>query len=144
MLPLEPLPITPFPSNDVSISSYRALYARSVVRDYFKTIPQETLGRLSTLPVEPIQPLVSESIQAADQDAGGGEIKVGIIGAGAAGLYAAMILDWLGPESGFTYEILEADPVRVGGRLYTHKFPKGEVNDYYVGDPVLVYYGLRS
>ncbi|TFY58617.1 hypothetical protein EVG20_g8079 [Dentipellis fragilis] len=42
---------------------------------------------------------------------------VGIIGAGAAGLYAAMILQDLGIE----YEILEAND-RIGGRIFTHRF----------------------
>jgi hypothetical protein len=51
---------------------------------------------------------------------------VGIIGAGAAGLYTAMILQSLGIE----YEILEADS-KVGGRLFTHQFSSAP-NDYYV------------
>ncbi|RDB24913.1 hypothetical protein Hypma_008040 [Hypsizygus marmoreus] len=42
---------------------------------------------------------------------------IGIIGAGAAGLYTAMILQSLGIE----YEILEAND-RIGGRLFTHRF----------------------
>ena len=58
--------------------------------------------------------------------------EVGIIGAGAAGLYAAMMLQ----DLGITYEILEASK-RSGGRLYTHRFtPKvadsPEDHDYYV------------
>lgn len=43
--------------------------------------------------------------------------KVGIIGAGAAGLYAAILLDSLGID----YDILEASD-RVGGRIFTHRF----------------------
>ncbi|KAG8835722.1 hypothetical protein FRC17_001513 [Serendipita sp. 399] len=46
-------------------------------------------------------------------------LPVGIIGAGAAGLYTAMILDSLGIK----YEILEGSG-RHGGRLYTHRFTK--------------------
>lgn len=53
--------------------------------------------------------------------------KVGIIGAGVAGLYAAMILQSFGIE----YEILEAQPDHIGGRLLTHHFSDGP-NDYYV------------
>ncbi|EJD46934.1 amine oxidase, partial [Auricularia subglabra TFB-10046 SS5] len=34
-------------------------------------------------------------------------------------------------DSGITYEILEADPERVGGRLYTHHFKGDKPNDYY-------------
>lgn len=61
----------------------------------------------------------------------GGEFKVGIVGAGCAGLFTAMILNYLNnipalKEAGLhlTYEILEANgPERLGGRLYTYKFP---------------------
>ncbi|CAG7850867.1 Putative bifunctional amine oxidase DDB_G0291301 Includes: RecName: Full=Putative sarcosine oxidase; Short=PSO; Includes: RecName: Full=Putative L-amino-acid oxidase [Serendipita indica DSM 11827] len=56
-------------------------------------------------------------------------IKIGILGAGAAGMYAAMIIDSL-KSPDFTYEILEANPERVGGRLYTHHFSDGP-NDYF-------------
>lgn len=61
-----------------------------------------------------------------------GPLKVGILGAGAAGLYAAMILEGF-KEYGYTYEILEAEPEsdHVGGRLWTHKFSDSP-NDYYV------------
>ena len=52
--------------------------------------------------------------------------KVGIIGAGIGGLYAAMLLQ----ERGIPYEILEASP-RLGGRLYTHRMGD-RPNDYYV------------
>ena len=44
-------------------------------------------------------------------------LKVGILGAGAAGLYAALLLDSLGID----YDILEASD-RVGGRMFTHRF----------------------
>lgn len=60
------------------------------------------------------------------------KVHVGIIGAGAAGLYAGLIIDSLEAPF-FTYEILEANSeTRKGGRLYTHKFPGGKANDYYV------------
>lgn len=55
-------------------------------------------------------------------------LPVGILGAGAAGLYTALILDSLGIK----YEIMEASG-RTGGRLFTHRFSKipGEYQ-YYV------------
>lgn len=49
-----------------------------------------------------------------------------IIGAGAAGLYTAMIFDSLS----IPYEILEADPLRVGGRMFTHYFGNQDGSDY--------------
>ncbi|EHK96180.1 putative bifunctional amine oxidase [Glarea lozoyensis 74030] len=45
-------------------------------------------------------------------------VKIGIIGAGISGLYTGLILEHLGLD----YEILEAAD-RIGGRVYTHKFP---------------------
>ena len=51
---------------------------------------------------------------------------IGIVGAGAAGLYAAIILQ----DLGLKYEILEANRT-IGGRLLTHRFSSGP-NDYYV------------
>lgn len=56
--------------------------------------------------------------------------KIGIVGAGAAGLYAAMILQSLGID----YEILEANN-RIGGRLFTHRFNGQQGVDAPVGTP---------
>jgi hypothetical protein len=53
------------------------------------------------------------------------DAKFCIIGAGAAGLYIAMILT----ELGISFDILEASD-RVGGRMYTHRFSEAP-NDYY-------------
>lgn len=64
-------------------------------------------------------------------------LKVGIIGAGAGGLYTALLLDSLGID----YDLLEGSD-RVGGRVFTHRFnetawsqstPKdADYYDYYV------------
>ncbi|GJE84140.1 amine oxidase [Phanerochaete sordida] len=53
---------------------------------------------------------------------------VGILGAGASGLYTALILD----DLGIPYKIIEARD-RVGGRLFTHTFPDttGAPYNYY-------------
>ena len=59
--------------------------------------------------------------------------KVGIIGAGVAGLFTAMIFDYLNEkyQTNVEYEILECnDEDRLGGRLYTHYFSDAE-HDYY-------------
>ncbi|KAI0139833.1 hypothetical protein GGR57DRAFT_509562 [Xylariaceae sp. FL1272] len=53
-------------------------------------------------------------------------IKIGIIGAGIAGLYTALILQ----DLGFDYEMLEANPDRVGGRLYTHYFEQSDIEKH--------------
>lgn len=68
-----------------------------------------------------------------------GQFKMGIIGAGVAGLFTALLIDWLNAESKgklkIDYDILEAgDQKRVGGRLYTHYFSEGpdaNPHDYY-------------
>ena len=56
-------------------------------------------------------------------------LPICIIGAGVAGLYAAMILGSLG----INYQIVEANG-RVGGRVATHEFPNGDASDYFVRD----------
>lgn len=58
-------------------------------------------------------------------------LKVGIIGAGMAGLYTAFILDTLN-ISGVSYEILEASD-RPGGRCLTHRFTPEQWDYYDVG-----------
>ncbi|RGP71959.1 hypothetical protein FSPOR_3074 [Fusarium sporotrichioides] len=67
-----------------------------------------------------------------------GKIDVGIVGAGVAGLFAALLFDWLndhpdlqGKGLKINYDILEAAGAqRLGGRLYTHHF-SDEEHDYY-------------
>ena len=71
------------------------------------------------------------------QDDEGGPYKVGIIGAGCAGLFTALIFDHLKKEFGLQveYEILESNSEeRHGGRLYSYYFKDVEnagPHDYY-------------
>lgn len=70
-----------------------------------------------------------------------GHFKVGIVGAGAAGLFTALALDWINDtirrykgagKLKIEYEILEAaSKDRFGGRLFTHHFSKDGTHDYY-------------
>ncbi|RMJ16427.1 hypothetical protein CDV36_003861 [Fusarium kuroshium] len=69
-----------------------------------------------------------------------GKLDIGIVGAGVAGLFTAMVFDWLNehPELKgleINYDIMEAaGEERLGGRLYTHKFSDGDpvkTHDYY-------------
>jgi hypothetical protein len=57
------------------------------------------------------------------------ELKLCIIGAGAAGLYIAMILDSLNIPY-LTYDILESSE-RTGGRIFTHYFDPPTKHMYY-------------
>lgn len=69
-----------------------------------------------------------------DQAQGPLVVKAGIIGAGAAGLFTALTLEYLNTAQSsvkFTYDILEADTTnRSGGRLYTHQF-SAQPHDYF-------------
>ena len=60
----------------------------------------------------------------------GGNFTVGIIGAGASGLYSAILLESLG----IGYEILEAD-IRAGGRIWTYYFDEKTWEGSSPGDP---------
>lgn len=66
----------------------------------------------------------------------GEQLKIGIVGAGCAGMFTAMILDEIkeritGLRDVISYDILEAaGEERLGGRLYTHEFSKTP-HDYY-------------
>ena len=80
---------------------------------------------------------MGDSVPAADVPT---DYSVGIIGAGVAGMFTAMIFDYLNDRFGTNvkYDILEAEGEhRVGGRLYTYKFPQRAnqpepgVHDYY-------------
>ena len=57
-------------------------------------------------------------------------LKVGIVGAGASGIHAGMILESLDID----YEILEGSS-RIGGRLYSHRFEEAAWNKSNRGEP---------
>jgi len=66
------------------------------------------------------------------------KVAVGILGAGAAGLYTAMIINSFN-DPNLSCEILESNlgceavpPRRGGGRLYTYHFDGGKKYDYFV------------
>lgn len=69
-------------------------------------------------------------------------LPVCIIGAGVAGLYAAMIFE----SPGINYQIVDADTrEHPGGRFFTYNFPNGGRYDYYVcmipvpSHPILIF-----
>jgi len=101
-----------------------AFYGRNIIQDYHTALK----ARLR-LPLEAGQ---SDTFQDDSDDPDDQlrllpEKKIGILGAGIGGLYTALILDSLDIE----YEILEASD-RIGGRIFTYKFPGGGKYDYYV------------
>ncbi|KDQ16658.1 hypothetical protein BOTBODRAFT_172778 [Botryobasidium botryosum FD-172 SS1] len=69
-------------------------------------------------PIPHPAPIIGGSVKPAK------DLHVGILGAGPAGLYTAMILQ----DLGISYEILEAS-TRVGGRVHTHHFENAGNNN---------------
>lgn len=103
-------------STSVPLST-RAQYARAVINEYHRKYRDSHGDLPAELPRAPHRE--------------NRPLKIGILGAGSAGLYAAMLIRSLN-QPDITYELLEANPDRFGGRLWTYKFPQavGE-NDYY-------------
>ncbi|KAI5990300.1 hypothetical protein F5J12DRAFT_863110 [Pisolithus orientalis] len=95
-----------------------ALYGKNIIEDYHASLTAK-LPQLDTDKTDFFD-ISDESLRFFP------EKKVGILGAGVGGLYTALILDSLDVE----YEILEASD-RIGGRLSTYKFPRGNMYDYY-------------
>ena len=120
--------------------SYKAEWARQLVlarlAEFYQTRPDKDPMRdeITIPPSEKITPehlpqLREVPTRAAEAD----EYRVCIIGAGVAGLFTAMIIDYLNGKAnlGFTYDIFEAaSETRFGGRLYTHRFSHA-LHDYY-------------
>ena len=97
-----------------NIYAYRGRHLLSQYQARHKDIPDHKLSRLKQVLRNP---------------APTPNLPVCIIGAGAAGLYTAMIFESLG----ISYQIVDADTEeRVGGRLFTYHFPGGDPYDYYV------------
>jgi hypothetical protein len=120
--------------------SYRDHWARWRVRKRLANLythipnePGEIQDLLPQIPSGPVQPYdLPQLPEFQPRQTLPPEMKVCIVGAGAAGLFTAMIFDWLKekskcrviPELNISYDIFEANPQeRLGGRLYTYKFP---------------------
>ncbi|KAF5605672.1 amino-acid oxidase [Fusarium pseudocircinatum] len=102
------------------------------------------LGSLPHIPKKselPRAPAPQKSSAPHDHDAQEPRVmKIGVIGAGAAGLFTGLVLDYLNSELkkgsiplSFEYDIHEAaGPDRVGGRLFTYNFGgQRDTHDYY-------------
>jgi len=107
------------PSTLPQTTSLRAVYGLSSLANYIKIKdePTETQSPPARAPRK---------------------VTVGILGAGAAGLYTAMIINSFN-DPHISCEILESNrgseavpPRRGGGRLYTYHFDGGKKNDYFV------------
>lgn len=134
--------------------SYRDQWARWRVRKtlakVYSLTPNEAVGALPA-PIQNLLPDISSDeippreipqLPEFEPDRSiPANMRVCIVGAGAAGLFTAMIFDWLKekgakkelPELNISYDIFEANGQdRLGGRLYTYKFPS--TNGYVSGD----------
>lgn len=110
--------------------SYRDRHSRAILTKYYDDVPaQELLEKVAPHLIDPDilkgAGITPARPKPAPQEGDRNKV-IGIIGAGVAGLYAAMILE----DLDVNYEILEATE-DVGGRLLTHHF-NGGANDYYV------------
>jgi len=133
----EPVSLPQLPSRSENIDLVRAFYAKKILEESQAKYDGLFIGGPYGLPSAPTLPPDTdvEAIsyqEAAPQQPEG--FSIGILGAGVAGLYTALMIDSLGPDSGITYQILEADQ-RIGGRLFTYKFEGHAEDDYYVGPP---------
>jgi hypothetical protein len=127
-------------SIDDSYDPLKSQWARYVARDKLDRDFRFLKAKISTATGESLAPNIEEFAKNAKQVTIGqpprqaGNFKVGIIGAGCAGLFTALIFDHLNkeiPGLNISYDILEADEEkRLGGRLYTHKFSDAP-HDYY-------------
>lgn len=141
----------PLPSRSDNIDFVREFYAKRILALSLKNYDNQINGEVekSRFSAPPLQATDAEestpdigvhtfSYQTVapklPELGGSSEFTIGILGAGVAGLYTALMIDSLGPDSGITYQILEANE-RIGGRLYTHIFKgdKTTPDDYYVG-----------
>jgi len=160
----EPVPPVPLPLRSDNIDLVRAKYAKKILKQsqakYYEphvegrhgllsapTLPatelagthisgivDSWLGHAEKAPPDTGVKVYSYREAAPKQPEGSKEFTIGILGAGVAGLYTALMIDSLGPDSGITYQILEADQ-RIGGRLFTYQFEGHAEDDYYVGPP---------
>ncbi|EFQ32476.1 flavin containing amine oxidoreductase [Colletotrichum graminicola M1.001] len=134
-------------STEVSepVDSYKSQWARYVSRTTFERDVQLVSSRLRDMKSgTPIPNNVAGLAELTEPVTTGGltpekpgEFRVGIVGAGVAGLFTALLLDWVCENVKglkIDYDILEAsDKTRFGGRLFTHYFddPPKRVHDYY-------------
>ena len=100
-------------------------------KTFNKFAPSLRLGR----PLEDHEDLPEpQRLQLPTPPSTGTSPRVCIIGAGSAGLFTALLFDYLNqnvPDFNVQYDIFESgDPSRVGGRLYTYNFTPIP-HDYY-------------
>lgn len=134
-------------STEVSepVDSYKSQWARYVSRTKFESDLHLVSSRLRDMKTGmPIPNDVAGLAEFTEKVTTGGltpekagELRVAIVGAGVAGLFTALLLDWVCEnvkDLKIDYDILEAsDKTRFGGRLFTHYFddPPKRVHDYY-------------
>jgi len=111
--------------------SFKTEYASRAIRAQIAKI-QDTIDLLPPANFNKIIP-IGNTLPASGSDTADRKFKVGIVGAGSAGLFTAMLFDHLKAQFNLNveYEILERnDESRVGGRLYTYHFP-GDKHQYF-------------
>ncbi|KAJ4135117.1 hypothetical protein NW768_004734 [Fusarium equiseti] len=133
--------------------SFKHMWARHVAQKAFDEDLKVATERLIQVQKDPNLKLdtievgqgVSTVLNKAKQETGIGlvpkesdKLEIGIIGAGVAGLFTALLFDWINEKCEnenlkfkIDYDIVEAAKMnRLGGRLYTHRFSY-DAHDYY-------------
>ncbi|RGP60971.1 hypothetical protein FSPOR_10284 [Fusarium sporotrichioides] len=115
---------------DIKSASKRLIEAQKVNPDLFSDTISKDM-RVATI-LAKTQQEIGTGLVPKDSK----KLDIGIIGAGVAGLFTALVFDWLNEECKdlglkINYDIIEAaEETRLGGRLYTHRFSDAE-HDYY-------------
>ncbi|KAI8941969.1 hypothetical protein NX059_000079 [Plenodomus lindquistii] len=127
----------PVPLNKIS---YRAQWAAQSIREDLAKVQREaTVVPTDTADVTHLLPVANTRAASTTSEPRQG-FKAGIIGAGVAGMFTAMLFDHLNkkfPDLNVDYTIFEAEEERIGGRLYTYTFPQKDgqpmigPHDYY-------------
>ena len=114
------------PLTDVNKLSARAQFTALTLRESVARM-QDSIPALPAADVNHLAPIADAAPGNPDEPQQA-KFKVGIIGAGVAGLFTAMIFDELKErfELDVEYEILESRDNHVGGRLYTYQFPSAD------------------
>lgn len=123
---------SPPPQKQVPAGSWATAYASRAIRSQIATI-QNKIDLMPSARLNKIAP-IANIIPTATAPTKNRKFKVGIVGAGSAGLFTAMLFDHLKKEFNLDvdYEILERNGQdRVGGRLYTYHFPGGQEHHYF-------------
>jgi len=105
------------------LTANTALLASSVsaapTSSYSSFLPIDVKSQYALRVLRKVEKKIVQRSQVRDENPSS-KLKIGIIGAGSAGMYAALLLRDIGVDA--DVEVMEANPDRIGGRMYTYHF----------------------